>query len=306
LKIENKQSNIMARKITSQTLLEDLKTGNLSKLLDELKKNENIDIQIRDNYLSVYYRGGSLLKIQGKNSFVFDKFYFYTESDKPAKIIKKDDDECAKLQEQKDNLLKKIKDGKHQEFIKQATDQIDKWLKAHEKEESEREEQHKLLIENQYGKSDYTIIDIEFQVSELSDYKCTFPKEKPKKPRFDIIAVNKNGRLCVIELKKGLKALDGTSGLKEHYQCYNFSIGRNPQKFHEEMVDLLAQKQDFGLIDKCLKINTAPPEFIFAYSYDKEKENFTEQRRKFENIAKSIDKNIQCIIIDNDHKLKKT
>ncbi|MCL2435445.1 MAG: hypothetical protein FWD09_04815 [Lentimicrobiaceae bacterium] len=294
----------MAREITDKTFLEELKIGNLSKLLGELRKNENIDIQIRDNYLSVYYRGGSLLKIQGKNSFVFDEFYFYTESDRTSKEIKKDIKLCTELKEQKDNLLKKIKEGKHQEFIEQATNQINEWLKAHNKENSEREEQHKLLFENQYSKSDYTIIDIEFQVSVNSDYKCTYPREKPKKPRFDIIAVNKNGRLCVIELKKGLGALGGTSGLKEHWECYKASIGRKPQIFRKEMVELLEQKQEFKLISKDLRINNEDPEFIFAYSYDTEKKNFEKQREIFENKAKNIDKNIQCIIIDSDHKLK--
>lgn len=296
-----------AREITKSNLLKDLETGNLSLLLEKLRENKKIDIQIRDNYLSVYYRGGSLLKISGKKSFVFDEFYFYTETDKPTKEIKEDIDFCAKLKKQKDDLLKKIKEGKHQDFIKQATDQIDKWLKAHDKEESEREEQHKLLIENQYGKSDYTIIDIEFQVSELSDYKCTFPEEKPKKPRFDIIAVNKNGRLCVIELKKGLGALEGPSGLKEHWQCFNASIGRKPQKFRKEMVDLLAQKQTFKLIDKSLIINDEDPEFIFAYSYDEkdEKNNFEEQCKIFEdnakNVEKDIDKKIRRIIIEPNY-----
>jgi glyoxylase-like metal-dependent hydrolase (beta-lactamase superfamily II) len=93
-------------------------------------------------------------------------------------------------------------------------------------------------------------------------------KGKPKKPRFDIIAINKQGKLCVIELKKGTAALTNTSGLKEHWDCYQESIGRNYKPFMNEMEKLLEQKQDFDLIDKQLKIKCPVPEFMFAYSYD--------------------------------------
>jgi hypothetical protein len=158
-------------------------------------------------------------------------------------------------------------------------------------------EQHQLSIENKYNKSDYTIIDLEYEVSIRSDFSCTYKakgKSNPKKPRFDIIAVNKHGKLCVIELKKGIRALTNTSGLKEHWDCYQNSIGRNHQPFMKEMENLLKQKQAFDLIDKQLKIESPIPEFMFAYSYD-DKPAKAKQDKVFLEEWKKIGKPIHVI-----------
>jgi len=72
----------------------------------------------------------------------------------------------------------------------------------------------------------------------------------------------------VIELKKGIGALLNTSGHNEHWECYNKSIGQNPEPFIMEMEKLLSQKQMLALMDKNLKIEGEIPEFLFAYSYD--------------------------------------
>ncbi|MCD8262712.1 MAG: hypothetical protein LUD15_15595 [Bacteroides sp.] len=119
---------------------------------------------------------------------------------------------------------------------------MDKWFEVNPK--PERFAQHILSVNNQYGKSDYTILDLEYQVSELSEFRCEYPnKDKPKKPRFDIIAVDREGSLCVIELKKGERALSGVCGLKEHWECYKASIGRNTEPFVKEMKLVLKQKK---------------------------------------------------------------
>jgi hypothetical protein len=172
---------------------------------------------------------------------------------------------------------------------------MDKWLNINPK--PERMEQHELSIENQYNKSDYTIIDLEYEVSILCDFACSYipdKKEKPKKPRFDIIAINKEGKLYVIEFKKGIGALGNTSGLKEHWDCYQQSIGRNHQPFMIEMTKLLEQKQAFNLIDKRVKILNLIPEFMFAYSYDGKK-SIGEQDKAFQMHYKNVGANIQTL-----------
>jgi hypothetical protein len=174
---------------------------------------------------------------------------------------------------------------------------MDKWLKVNPK--PEREEQHRLSIDNRYGKSDYTIIDLEYQVSKESEFRCLLKGKdgKFKNPRFDIIAVNKDGKLCVIELKKGSGALRGTSGLKEHYDCYKQSIDRNHGPFMVEMKKMLKQKQDFGLIDKRVEIKSSIPEFMFAYSYNSE--NISREKKAFDEAHEVINENIHLIELKN-------
>lgn len=249
-----------------------------------MKKNR-LDVQIRNNYLNIYYDGGNIARVNSPNSISFNKNYFYTDEKKPTKSISREMSEL--LTKKRNHLIQKFKVGNFKEYFDEAEVIMDKWVKKNPK--PERIEQHQLSIENRFGKSDYTIIDLEYQVSTKSEFACTHKgiNGKLKKPRFDIIAVNKTGGLCVIELKKGSGALGGTSGLKEHLQCYEKSIGRNPKPFMTEMKKLLKQKQAFGLIDNKVKIIASEPEFMFAYSYA------TEDRKKEDKIFERHYKKLQ-------------
>jgi hypothetical protein len=270
----------LGRGIHKQKFLNSLTTGKLKPMLDAINHDTELDIQIRNNYLNIYFDGGNIAKVSSENSVSFDKNYFYTEKAIPTKEI--DDETKDLLKQKRKELINKFKQGNFSEYFQEAKSVMKKWFSANPK--PEREEQHQLAIQNRYGNSHYTIIDIEYQVSTESEFYCKFTpegKDKPKKPRFDIIAVDRYGKLCVIELKKGTGALGSTSGLKEHFECYRLSIGRNHKPFMNEMKKLLAQKQSFGLIDKHLEIVSDRPEFMFAYSFatdDQEKEKSTFQK----------------------------
>lgn len=271
----------LGRGIHNEKFLRALTSGKLRLMLDTINDDIELDVHIRNNYLNIYYEGGNIAKVSSDNSVMFDKNYFYTNiKNTPTKELKRE--MIEKLTCHRNNLISKFKKGDFKEYFEEAKKVMKQWFDVNPK--PEQKEQHRLSIENRYGKSDYTIIDIEYQVSTKSEFFCTFipeGKSKCKKPRFDIISVNKEGKLCVIELKKGTGALGNTSGLKEHYECYKHSIGRNHKPFMNEMQNLLRQKQCFGLINKRLKIISNEPEFMFAYSYatyDKEKEDRTFDR----------------------------
>jgi hypothetical protein len=270
------------RGIHNQKFLDSLKTGNLSKMLAVINADKDLDIQIRNDYLNIYYQGGNIAKVNSENSIEFDEFYFYPETKtKTKKEIEEDETIVNGLKSQRNNLVTKFKGGDFYGYFSEAKTVMNKWLEKNPK--PERQLQHQLTVENQYNSSDYTIIDLEYEVSTLSGFVCSFipkGKDKPKKPKFDIIAINKQGQLCVIELKKGIGALSGTSGLKEHWDCFQQSIMRNYQSFMDEMNLILKQKKEFGLLNYELEIKHPEPVFMFAYSYD-DKDSIANQDKAF-------------------------
>lgn len=296
-----KNIEYLGRGIHKEKFLKSLKDGNLKLMLNVIYNDNDLDVQIRNNYLNIYYKGGNIAKVNSENSIEFDMFYFYLDmKNTPKKIIKKNAEIVEELKSNRDELIRKFKNREYEGYFENAKKIMDKWLIKNPK--PERMEQHKLSIYNQYNQSDYTIIDLEYQVSTKSDFYCRFVpkgKDKPKKPRFDIIAINKQGELCVIELKKGIGSLGNTSGLKEHWDCYQKSIGRNNKSFISEMKQLLAQKQDFNLIDKQVKIKYQTPKFMFAYAYDG-KTKIEEQDDKFQEEYDTIGENIYFIKLEKD------
>ena len=53
-------------------------SNNYNAIIEYAKDTTNgLDIQYRDNYINIYYLGGSLLKLSGRGSVAFDKNYYY-------------------------------------------------------------------------------------------------------------------------------------------------------------------------------------------------------------------------------------
>lgn len=289
-------NSYLGRGIHNLKFLESLRTGNLTQMLTVINNDKDLDIQIRNDYLNIYYKGGNICKVNSEKRIEFDMFYFYLEmKNSPTKAIKKDPTAVMALKTQRDLLVSKFEKRDYLGYFAEAKVVMDKWFLINPK--LERMEQHNLSVENQFKKSDYTIIDLEYQVSTESAFACTFSprgKDKPKKPRFDIIAINKQGKLCVIELKKGVGALGNTSGLKEHWDCFRCSIGSNHSPFMKEMSNILEQKISLNLIDNQVRINYPVPEFVFAYVYD-DKTTVEEQDRRFNEEYNKIGESIPVI-----------
>ena len=138
---------------------------------------------------------------------------------------------------------------------------------------AEKMAQHQICILNT-NQTEYTVIDLEYQVSTESIFKYR-GKRKTKSgglpsPRFDIVAIrNSDHRLCVIELKKGTKALKDPSGVQEHAESFVHTIGfdkKTKNAFLSEMNDVLQMKKKLKLIDEIVFIDTTlEPEFLYAY-----------------------------------------
>lgn len=188
----------------STYFIDDLKnaTGVLYPIYERIRKDDNLMIAIRRNYINVYYRGGSILKLseQSKNSYqaFFDNRYITTGQtiSLPSTINKQDD---ARNWVDSFQTLKLT---------------MDYYFSSHCK--PEREFQQLVARENNdstiSNESEYFITDIEFADTELG-------------ARFDMLAIRwlasqrKNGcncRAALIEMKYGDGALGGNSGLLKH------------------------------------------------------------------------------------------
>lgn len=260
--------------------------GKLGGLIEMVKKDDELVLQIREDYFNVYYKGGNMLKVSSENSFQFDYNYYKCEID-----LDTQEQRNKRIDKRRSVLesLKKTRDYKT--FIDEMKKLMDKywiWL-YNEKHRSlhEKDTQHALCISNTES-TDYTIIDLEFQVSTRKD--CTYhyePSSLPrhpgiyvckKSPRFDIIAVrNSDRRLCVIELKNGLDALVGKSGIGDHADSFEGSIGKNPLAeltFTKEMEKVVSDKKRLKLLSDDFYIDEKLPiEFIYAYAFKSEDEN---------------------------------
>lgn len=271
-------------------------TGELKNLLDCIVQDKELDMQIRDGYVNVYYHGGNILRIKPR-SFEFDEMYYNDPSVMRSTYARKDAIIHKQLSARRDEL-KKLLPNNPQEYFRQAKAAMDEWAEklSDIAEYEEKKEQQQIALANRC-ETDYVVLDLEYAVSRNSAFKYNGDKKKVV-PRFDIIAIG-NGQIVVIELKKGLGATEGVSGIGPHIDCYDHTIGRdNGGEFVKEMRELLAQKQEFGLLDSKLKITKERPKFIFAFSDEDGKDEFGKFLDRLPEAYKA-----SAIYLDKNHKL---
>lgn len=223
------------RKLSKQ-FMDDLLGGLLSRLLTIVKSDDTLSLEIRDDYINLYYRGGNLYKIEPKSngySFDFDTKY------------------CNNSIQTKQNIsfsnLATIDD--YIEMIPFIKREMDFWFHDHPK--TEREYQQTILRENNKssisGDTDYFIADIEYA-------------NKENGSRFDLVGVKwlstsvkrkdrSSPTLALMEFKYGDNALTGTAGIIKHFQDIESFIKTNKLgSLYSEIEDLFNQKMELGLI----------------------------------------------------------
>lgn len=311
------------RGIRNEKLLNAFTDGRYKALLETVTADNELTIQIRADYVNVYYRGCNIARIKSPNGYVeFDKYYFLREDMIPEipqikgkhKInvsgdkdrgIPRRDDIINELKDSRDKLKKIFKEEKYEEYFCEAKQVMDGWLGWNEK--AEKEEQQQIVYRNTQDDADFYVLDIEYQISTLApfSYRKSDACDTQTSPRPDIIAVDKAGQLYVIELKKGFDACFKKAGLRAHKQAYDNSIGRASEEFVREFINILEQKQAFGIAPEQLFIDKIKaPIFIFAYATDLKKPNHT--MAKFERLCSSEGVgSIGILECRSDHKLVK-
>lgn len=245
--------------------LSDLRNenGKLHGILKMVRSDTGLCLELRRHYINIYYRGGSLMKVErkpsGKYTVTFDRGYFINGQE---------------------GLPKCEIDGKEgirewielQPRLKQA---MDNYFKKHPGDE--REYQQLLVRDNNFGSiansTDYYICDIEY---------------KNDNARFDMIAVHwpstrsermdkKIRRLVFIEMKHGDGALTGDAGLKKHISDVNNFLenSEHVDSLKTDMVNVFNQKLDLGLIkcaNKLCSFSDKEPIFLLVLAnHDPEK-----------------------------------
>lgn len=248
------------RKIAKE-MLDAFLYGELHPLLDAVKKDDTLDLELRGDSVNIYYRGGSLFKItekKGKYAVFFNKKYCVT------------DNSC--LEEYPD--VKVAFDNIP--FYKQA---MDWWFHEHPK--YEREFQQVIARENNnLGNisrgTDYYIVDIEY---------ANKVDAADKSARFDMVALKwlsdgatrknvKKVSLALIEVKFGNGALQGKAGVSDHLKDFQHFLSdqRVLKEFCEDMSAVFTQKCQLGLVDGLqekqfeVKISCENPEVIFVFA----------------------------------------
>ena len=297
------------RKISNEKFLKNLTEGEYKEIIDFASQRENeLDVQIRDNYLNIYYQGGNLLRVHPR-SLYFDEFYFHRGATDIRKthLIKsdktEDKEQVAFYQRKRDEMFSILRNKGMAAYSAKMKEIMKEWdadLHTIGISHDEKNAQQQISMNNRGG-TDYAVVDLEYAVSKTSSFYYNGKLEK-KVPRFDIIAVDKTGQLYVIELKTGLKAIDGNSGIRAHMDCFEHSIGRDSKNdFINEMNELLRQKQELKLIDKNVRIDqTKKPQFILAFSDEQGKNQYEE----FVKACKGIGYQGKVIYVGNDHQLK--
>jgi hypothetical protein len=224
----------------SETFIQDLLDGALAPLLKRVKNDTTLDMEIRQEYINIYYRGGNVLRVSkdskrpGYSAFFDLKYGPAIKSMLPDEHISSADDAERWLGQ-----------------IPLMKDAMDLWFGDNPK--AERASQQMVVYENNVspwaGGTDYFIVDIEY--------------DNHIGARFDLIALRWDSdatarklqgqylpKLTAIEMKTGDGALSGDSGLLEHYRQWEgfFADGSQLDAFKLEMLGIFEQKRKLGLI----------------------------------------------------------
>ena len=243
--------------------MEDLKNSKLKEVLETVKSDDTVCLEIRDNYVNIYYRGGNLLKIERSNNKYkvhFDFNYFNNSNTRYKDKIS--DLDSYSIKEWVDSVP----------FLKYEMDAF-----FSQNSRLEREFQQLVVRQNNStsiaGDTDYYIADIEYANSSNGS-------------KFDLVAIKwksigqdrKKGdvpTLSLMEMKYGDDQLSGKAGLVDHIKDF-YTFIKDEEKLktlYEEAETMFNQKYELGLIpsiNKNISINRREnPEIILLISNHK-------------------------------------
>lgn len=261
------------RKINNK-LITRLTKGDLKSLLDYIKEDNELRLEVRQNGEAfVYYRKGKALEI-GKLK-VDGKYGDVPSTD--------------------------IAVSNPQVYFNQIKQAIDNWLNI-KKARAEFDSQQKIASFNQNKKDKYIILDMEYQFEQNQISK----DKREKAAIFDLLGIEREtGSIIFFELKKGMRATKGKSGIDDHIQDFDTYIkGRNSDIFRTNLLrdieNIISDKRELGILsdfEKPINLSEVAPELIFIFHPDNPSE--------IEDFEKQLNKRCKLVCVsDVDYKLR--
>lgn len=193
-----------------------LVSGVLKPILDAVQLDETLLIGIRAGYISIYYRGGELLKITEASGGSFTASFNY---DYDAKDDTKDNLDKRLLRHGSADLRRrKLSAADDAEAVVNVFCELKRLMDSHGKIQSGHEREFQQLIARTNNRS---------RAANSSHYFITDIEHAKEKARFDMLGVRwrhnerkHSDRLIPVlfEVKYGQKAITGSASLNKHLQ----------------------------------------------------------------------------------------
>lgn len=270
-----------------RNLRQRLTCGDLSPLLNHVKGDECLSLEIRQKgYAIVYYKKCKILELRPR-SFYFDEKYLDYEG---CTIQPFDAGEAA---------VNPI------EYFAKAKYAINGWLEKHAKNEFEI--QQRIARDNRSADGRYLIFDMEYQFAQDSISKG----QRIKSGCYDLVGLECNtNRIVFFEVKRGLGALQNKSGIgahikdfrrvlygegetKEHNLIQPTTTARFRDQLYSDAINIISDKIALGLWNthpglNATAIDANDVELKFVYCFDK-KANAEEKARYLEAYKKETE-----------------
>lgn len=233
----------------NERFINDLKDGCLRFFFEQINTNKELCLEIRGKYISIYYKGGSALKIsQQVKSYRFEFDSKYCNN--------KDDDRNFHYL----NTLNNKDVKSYEDAFPIILKEMDSWFDKHPK--SEREFQHNLIKANDGTNSIVHIMDIEYEGRTREN----------KRFRLDMLGIIKvlgAYKLIIFENKCGNGAVGGNAGIKKHYDdiVNILSYETTKNTLIDSLVNIVNNKTELGLCDiRLCKKDLSEIEILFVFA----------------------------------------
>lgn len=261
------------RKIDNK-LIERLTKGDLMPLLKYIKSDSDLRLEVRQNGDAfVYYRKGKALEIR---KLKVDNKYGNVP--------------CTALAT-----------SNPQEYFRLIKISIDNWRNS-KKRNVEFDLQQNIAKYNQEKDDKYIILDMEYGFAQDQIEK----NSRQKRGIFDLLGLDREtNRIVFFELKKGMGATKGKSGIEEHIIDFNkYLFDQNSPTFRENLIkdikNIIEDKTKLGILDNVSipeNLEDNDPELVFVFQPDS-----NTQIQEFSTILRNRHKLI--VVSGNNYKLK--
>jgi len=214
----------MGRSFSNNRLLNKLINGEYLPILNHVKNNDDLRIEMRiGNQAKVYYKKSLIMTLFPIRQPALLATGYWKNSLQPDLILHNPEDYFETAQKLVELHKKDVK--KNIEF----------------------EIQQKIARDNNSTKNQYLIIDMEYQFSQEK------VKNRTKgKTRFDLIAIDlKRNKIMLLELKQGLSSLSGNAGIEDHFLRYqeHFVHSQFQTALKDDVKGIIWSKSQLGLLD---------------------------------------------------------